>query len=287
MGRLESGRASKEAGDCPSHSAGSQTGAGEVGHCWQDSKHQARWGSSMGSSPGDLITRFPSALLVRSRHSYRAEFQELHCTHVITTYPTETPAHADGRRCLWRRAGLAEAGRRAPPRRETSPSQDPPRKTPPKRPAPGPPPQCPAPGTHAPADRHALEKYTAGLAPQAPSGQAGQSQWPPPRSAPTWPPSGTTPAASLTFISSGHLSLRDTPKTTQAFPGTRASPELPPDSTITPRGHWQAPDGPDLSTTMITLHMKHQGLCPPSSQDPISPAMVIITALCWVLSPRL
>lgn len=56
MGRLESGRASKEAGDCPSHSAGSQTGAGEVGHCWQDSKHQARWGSSMGSSPGDLNT---------------------------------------------------------------------------------------------------------------------------------------------------------------------------------------------------------------------------------------
>lgn len=33
--------------------------------------------------------------------------------------------------------------------------------------------------------------------------------------------------------------------------------------------------------------MKHQGLCPPSSQDPISTAMVIITALCWVLSPRL
>ena len=265
----------------PPTAQGRRQGRGEVGHGGQDSEH--RPGGAAAWEAGRLIlTRFLSALSVRSRHSYGAEFQELHCTTRDHYLPyRETPAHADGRRCLWR----PEGGRRAPPRREMSPPQEPPRKKPPKCPSPGPPPQCPAPGAHAPADRRALEKYrrpgTTGAQ------RAGQSQWRPPRSAPTWPPSGTAPAASFTLISSGHLSLRDTPKTTQAVPGTIASLELPPDSTITPRGHWQAPDGPDLSTAMTTIHMKHQGLCPASSQDPISTALVITTALCWVLSPRL
>lgn len=238
----------------------------------------------MGSRPGDLNT-FSLSIAGKKQTLLQSR---------IPGAPLHTRDHYLPYRdaCSRRRQAVSlETSRPGRGRKEsTSPQGDVPIPGPspedtPKCPASGPPPQCPAPGTHAPADRHALEKYrrpgTTGAQ------RAGQSQWLPPRSAPTWPSSGTTPAASLTFISSGHLTLRDTPKTTQAFPGTRASPELPPDSTITPWGHWQAPDGPDLSTTMITLHMKHQGLCPPSSQDPISTALVIITALCWVLSPRL
>lgn len=93
-----------------------QTGAGEVGHCWQDSKHQARWGSSMGSRPGDLNT-FSLSIAGKKQTPLQSR---------IPGAPLHTRDHYL-------------------PYRETSPSQDPPRKTPPKCPAPGPPPQCPAP----------------------------------------------------------------------------------------------------------------------------------------------
>ena len=53
---MESGRASEAAGDCPSRSAGSQTGARGGGARWRDSKPQAGWCRRMGSRSGDLDT---------------------------------------------------------------------------------------------------------------------------------------------------------------------------------------------------------------------------------------
>lgn len=53
---MESGRASEAAGDRPSHSTGSQTGARGGGARWWDSEPQAGWRRSTGSRSGDLDT---------------------------------------------------------------------------------------------------------------------------------------------------------------------------------------------------------------------------------------